>query len=84
MVSNSIFYWRRLFWLAGLVVVIWFISANQPALADNWQHLSTAGGDLAEPSPEEEQVLTLILDIDRDGMNEMCIRDRHDVRQLRR
>ncbi len=38
-----------------------------------WQHLSTASDDLPPPSASTQQVLTLILDIDRDGLNDFVI-----------
>jgi len=38
-----------------------------------WQHLSTADGDLPMPSGSPQQVLTLIVDVDRDGRNDFVI-----------
>ena len=38
-----------------------------------WQHLSTATGDLAMPSGSTQQVLALVLDVDRDGDNDFVI-----------
>ncbi len=39
----------------------------------DWQHLSTATGDLPLPSASTQQVLTLVLDVDQDGDNDFVI-----------
>ena len=39
----------------------------------DWQHLSTANGDLPLPSGSTQQVLTLILDVDKDGGSDFVI-----------
>jgi hypothetical protein len=38
-----------------------------------WQHLSTATGDLPAPSGSPQQVLALVLDVDKDGLNDFVI-----------
>jgi hypothetical protein len=42
----------------------------------NWTHLSTANGDLPVPTASTQQVLTLIADIDNDGLNDFVIGSR--------
>lgn len=46
------------------------------AAAANWTHLSTATGDLPKPSDSVQQVLSLILDIDGDRVNDFVIGSR--------
>ncbi|MCB0189678.1 MAG: VCBS repeat-containing protein, partial [Caldilineaceae bacterium] len=41
--------------------------------AQSWVHLSTAQGELPPPSASKEQTSSLILDIDRDGVNDFVI-----------
>ena len=41
-----------------------------------WAHLSSADGELPTPANSTQQVLTLILDIDRDGVNDFVIGSR--------
>ncbi len=38
-----------------------------------WQHLSTVTGDLPVPSDSTQQVLALVLDVDKDGLNDFVI-----------
>lgn len=45
--------------------------ANPASLT--WGHLSSANGDLAVPSGSTEQTAALILDIDKDGLNDFVI-----------
>ncbi len=49
-----------------------------PMLAGDvtWGHLSSTDGDLPTPANSTQQVLTLILDIDRDGVNDFVIGSR--------
>ncbi len=60
-------------WLHGQV----WAEATTPAPAAHdelsWRHLSTANGDLEAPSGSLQQVLTLILDVDHDGLNDIVI-----------
>ncbi len=41
-----------------------------------WKHLSTATGDLPVPNSGKEQTSSLVLDIDRDGVNDFVITER--------
>ena len=41
-----------------------------------WLHLSTADGDLPEPSTNSQQVLTLVADLDNDGISDFVIGSR--------
>ena len=51
------------------------IAQGAPAREDTpgWLHLSTAYGDLPSPSSSSQQVLSLIADIDNDGVNDFVI-----------
>ena len=42
----------------------------------SWLHLSTANGDLPAPSLSTQQVLTLVTDLDNDGVNDFVIGSR--------
>ena len=70
-------------WLLTPFVILfgwaWFdiSQAAKPAATSGtsltWQHLSTETGDLPPPSDSTQQVLTLVLDLDRDGDNDFVI-----------
>ncbi len=79
---------RLIFFLAGAAILLagwaWLndqVSAGStthtPAPAADqalgWRHLSTATGDLAVPSGSPQQVMTLILDVDKDGLDDIVI-----------
>lgn len=51
------------------------IAQGAPAREDapDWLHLSTTYGDLPSPSSSSQQVLSLIADIDNDGVNDFVI-----------
>ena len=38
-----------------------------------WQHLSTATGDLPVPSESSQQVIALVFDVDQDGDNDFVV-----------
>ncbi len=42
----------------------------------SWRHISSADGELPAPANSTQQVLTLILDVDRDGLNDFVIGSR--------
>lgn len=44
-----------------------------------WLHLSTADGDLPQPSTNSQQVLSLVADINNDGINDFVIGSRRDT-----
>ncbi|NLD72923.1 MAG: VCBS repeat-containing protein, partial [Chloroflexi bacterium] len=58
----------------GAIVLAW---TGRSALAQStgagWTHLSTEAGDLPLPGGAYQQTTTLILDIDRDGLNDFVI-----------
>lgn len=60
-----------------LVFTSWIRFNDNRAAADpaalTWGHLSTANGDLPAPSGSSEQTAALILDIDKDGLNDFVI-----------
>jgi hypothetical protein len=47
--------------------------ANAAGAGLSWQHLSTTTGDLPVPSDSTQQVLALVLDVDKDGLNDFVI-----------
>jgi hypothetical protein len=51
-------------------------SSSARRLEADWEHLSTAAGDLALPNTGREQTVALVLDIDRDGVNDFVIAER--------
>jgi len=71
-------------WLVLPVVMLWVwlaLSAEPSAAAHSrgaspdltWQHLSTSTGTLDAPSESPQQVLAIILDINKDGLNDFVI-----------
>jgi hypothetical protein len=44
-----------------------------------WKHLSTAAGDLETPSPGKQQTACLVLDIDKNGVNDFVITERTEA-----
>ena len=44
----------------------------------SWTHLSTANGDLDPPSASQQQTSALVLDIDKDGLNDLVVGTRRD------
>jgi len=66
--------------LLALVGWVWFDSARmaRPAAQAGastltWQHLSTTTGDLPLPTDSTQQVIALVLDVDKDGLNDFVI-----------
>ncbi len=45
----------------------------QPTVSADWLHLSSASGDLPVPGASAEQTASLVLDIDRDGIDDFVI-----------
>ena len=45
-------------------------------LAVNWEHLSSKKGDIPAPGPSTQQTASLILDVDKDGINDFIIGSR--------
>ncbi len=58
-------------------VAVFFLSANVSVAAENgpptWLHLSTVEGDLPQPGASTQQTASLLLDVDRDGLNDFVI-----------
>ena len=42
----------------------------------NWEHLSSKNGDIPAPGPSTQQTASLILDVDKDGVNDIIIGSR--------
>ncbi len=47
--------------------------AAQSTTIPTWLHLSSANGDLPSPAASSEQTAALVLDIDKDGLNDFVI-----------
>ncbi|MCJ7502121.1 MAG: hypothetical protein MUP80_03550 [Acidobacteriia bacterium] len=41
-----------------------------------WAHLSSKNGELPAPNPGTEQTASLVLDVDKDGVNDFVITER--------
>jgi hypothetical protein len=62
--------------LTSLVTIIHFKLHDEvaaQAVVPGWTHLSTATGHLTPPSNSTEQTAALVLDVDRDGLNDFVI-----------
>ena len=58
-------------------VAILFATCNKSTSSSNvWTHLSSKKGDIPTPGPSTEQTASLILDVDRDGINDFIIGSR--------
>lgn len=61
-------------------VFILLSSCDRPATISNeWTHLSSKNGDIPAPGPSTQQTACLILDVDKDGMNDFIIGSRVTV-----
>src|SRR5690606_4278349 len=49
---------------------------KQSALAYNWEHLSSVDGDLPVPNEGNQQTASLVMDVDKDGINDFIITER--------
>ena len=45
-------------------------------LAVDWEHLSSKNGDIPAPGPSTQQTASLILDVDKDGVNDFIVGSR--------
>jgi len=50
--------------------------ASQKTETTHWKHLSTINGDIPAPNTGDQQTSSLVLDIDRDGLNDFVITER--------
>ncbi|MCX8036916.1 MAG: VCBS repeat-containing protein [Candidatus Sumerlaeia bacterium] len=69
--------WRK----AGricIVVALWIFMGGPLHAADfpQWRHLSSAAGEIPVPNGGREQTACLVLDIDRNGLNDIVIAER--------
>ena len=74
--------WQRLLGLLLIAIVVTIgsqiILKGDARAQTNWVHLSTADGDLPLPSGSTQQVLTLVLDVDGNGLNDFVIGSRRN------
>ena len=63
------------FFLAGWMAAFSLIAA-EPEGPVRWKHLSSATGDLPAPMPGDQQTASLVLDVDRDGIEDFIITER--------
>jgi len=69
----------RIFIVSVLIAVNGLVCAGlaeQKAHAVRWKHLSTTKGDLSAPNAGKQQTSSLVLDIDKDGINDFVITER--------
>jgi len=52
------------------------VDAGEASGQFRWKHLSTVSGDLAVPNAGNEQTSSIVLDVDRDGVNDFVITER--------
>jgi hypothetical protein len=62
---------------AGLIVTLG--GGPPPEAALKWKHLSTKTGDLPVPNAGAQQTASLVLDIDKDGVNDFVITERSEA-----
>jgi len=55
--------------LAIFVLLLFLHSHSYAETINQWTHLSSKNGDLPAPGPSTQQTASLILDIDKDGVN---------------
>ena len=63
---------------AGLIVTLGG-NARPPEAALKWKHLSTKTGDLTIPNAGAQQTASLVLDIDKDGVDDFAITERTEA-----
>lgn len=59
-----------------LISLIACTSTKKKAGEFTWKHLSSINGDLPAPTPGNQQTASLVLDIDKDGINDFVITER--------
>ena len=64
--------------IAGLIATLGG-SPRSPEAALKWKHLSTKTGDLPVPNAGAQQTASLVLDIDKDGVNDFVITERSEA-----
>ncbi len=57
----------------SIVVCSWALQKIEPI---RWKHLSTINGDIATPNAGDQQTSSLVLDIDKNGINDFVISER--------
>ena len=62
--------------LIAVSILIAYGSASQKAGTVSWKHLSTTKGDLPVPNSGDQQTSSLVLDVDKDGINDFVITER--------
>jgi len=62
--------------LAACVETLPLSAVTPTNLTSGWTHLSSANGDLTAPSNSTQQTASLILDVDKDGVNDFVIGSR--------
>jgi len=62
-----------------LVIFLPLISCSNDSGTEvsEWASLSSTRGDIPEPGPSKQQTASLILDVDKDGVNDFTIGSRH-------
>jgi hypothetical protein len=64
--------------LAACIDVLSLSVVTPTNLTNRWTHLSSVNGDLFAPSDSTQQTASLILDVDKDGINDFIIGSRQD------
>jgi mRNA-degrading endonuclease HigB of HigAB toxin-antitoxin module len=68
---------RILVYICACILVIFLSSCDIPKTVSNgFTHISSKNGDIPEPGPSPQQTASLILDVDRDGINDFIIGSR--------
>lgn len=62
--------------LSGFVALCLPACRQSLSAADGWLHLSSKQGDIPEPGPSTQQTASLVLDVDKDGINDFIIGSR--------
>jgi hypothetical protein len=68
--------------LAIFVLLLFLHSHSYAETINQWTHLSSKNGDLPAPGPSTQQTASLILDIDKDGVNDFVIASRRAVNSV--
>ncbi len=64
--------------VVAMMLANWGQTTALSSSALEWTHLSSANGDLPAPSNATQQTASLILDVDKDGVNDFVIGSRRD------
>ncbi|MGH8604197.1 MAG: hypothetical protein ACREXR_15915, partial [Gammaproteobacteria bacterium] len=59
--------------LSRAVVSADFVRANSNSSPIRWIHVSSKTGGIPAPGPSNEQTASLVLDVDKDGLNDFII-----------